>query len=94
MLVDTAALSGMMTSRPSRNPPGRRSTTRATPFMVDAKTGPQRRRPGSGLMLRRSNKPVILTVNKVDNFAQSGELLAEFMNWACEPVPISPPPMA
>ncbi|MGI6364418.1 MAG: ribosome biogenesis GTPase Der [Bacillota bacterium] len=59
-------------------------------FMVDAKTGLTAEDREVALMLRRSNKPVILTVNKVDNFAQSGELLAEFYELGLgEPVPIS-----
>jgi GTP-binding protein len=59
-------------------------------FMVDAKTGLTAEDREVALMLRRSNKPVILTVNKVDNFAQSDELLAEFYELGLgEPVPIS-----
>lgn len=59
-------------------------------FMVDAKSGLTHDDRELSSVLRRSNKPVILAVNKVDNFASSDEQIAEFYELGLgEPMPIS-----
>lgn len=59
-------------------------------FVVDAKNGLTEDDREVANLLRRSNKPVVLSVNKVDNFAKSAELLAEFYELGLgEPLPIS-----
>ncbi len=59
-------------------------------FMVDAKSGLTSDDREVASLLRRSNKPVTLAVNKVDNFVNSDQLLLEFYELGLgDPVPIS-----
>jgi GTP-binding protein len=59
-------------------------------FLVDAKHGLTADDREVANLLRRSNKPVVLAVNKVDNFSKSSELLIDFYELGLgEPVPIS-----
>lgn len=59
-------------------------------LLMDAKTGFTGSDREVADLLRRSNKPVILAVNKVDNFSKSNELLLEFFELGLgEPLPIS-----
>jgi GTP-binding protein len=59
-------------------------------FLVDAKNGLTADDMEVATLLRKSNKPVVLTVNKVDNFAKSNELLSDFYELGLgEPMPIS-----
>jgi len=59
-------------------------------FVVDAKNGLTSDDREVATLLRRSNKPVVLAVNKVDNFAKSDELLVDFYELGLdEPMPIS-----
>lgn len=59
-------------------------------LLLDAKSGFTGSDREVADLLRRSNKPVILAVNKVDNFSKSNELLLEFFELGLgEPLPIS-----
>jgi len=59
-------------------------------FLVDAKNGLTADDREVATILRRSNKPVVLAVNKVDNFSSSAELLAEFYELGLgDPLPLS-----
>ena len=59
-------------------------------FMTDLKSGLQDADNQVANMLRRSGKPVILTVNKVDSFARDESLVYEFYELGIgDPIPIS-----
>lgn len=59
-------------------------------FMVDARSGLTSDDREVASLLRRSNKPVTLAVNKVDNFTDSDQHLFEFYELGLgDPVPIS-----
>ncbi len=59
-------------------------------FLVDVRQGLVDADMRVADMLRRSNKPVVLAVNKVDNFAKFGNDVYEFYNLGLgDPVPIS-----
>ncbi|HOB34146.1 MAG TPA: ribosome biogenesis GTPase Der [Bacillota bacterium] len=61
-----------------------------TIFLTDAKTGLTGEDHDVAAMLRRSQKQVVLAVNKVDDFSCSHQLLAEFYELGLgEPIPIS-----
>lgn len=62
-------------------------------FLVDVKQGLQDADSKVADMLRKSQKPVVLVVNKVDNFSNSGEYMSdvyEFYNLGIgDPIPVS-----
>lgn len=59
-------------------------------FVLDAKSGLTADDKEVAALLRRSNKPVIVAVNKVDNFSKSDELLLEFYELGLgDPLPVS-----
>ena len=58
-------------------------------FMVDCKQGLVDADAKVADMLRRSHKPVVLVVNKVDNFEKSMADVYEFYNLGIDPYPIS-----
>lgn len=59
-------------------------------FVLDAKSGLTADDKEVASLLRRSNKPVIVAVNKVDNFSKSHELLLDFYELGLgDPLPVS-----